>query len=529
MHLEVSGDGRKTALYAGLFFGAFFVLLLFFFEPRWETNDDVGMSMVAHGYGIVAKGSPNLIFSNVVWGYIVRAIPGTDSVVGYSIATMLVLFVVGAMSLAWVLYAGNGILLALTITVLIFARPILVPQFTINAGLLLTTAFFCFYLHQKHKSMSVLALGVVLASMSWWVRSQEFLLVLALAAPFARWRNMFTNKSIVSICAIFAIIVVSTLLDKLAYDGQDWLAFHDLNLVRAAFTDFGIGEVIKKRPDVLSSANYSVNDIDLISRFFFVDGNIASPSALQQMISNVGGLRSTLDGGNLLQALKVLYSPALLPLFLGTVFALCLRPSWKIVLSWGIFLASICLMGLLGRPAIVRVYIPLLSFLVLAPFIDKPLNGWRSGVAGLGFGVLAFLNFTQVTELSRGLSQSDRVARESLSNFPQAVTVGWGAAFPFEAMSPVLHVSPQMRSLKLYSLGVFTLAPFSVAYDETEHGRSLIAELLRGGISLVAFPRDMRLLEKYCEEHYAGKLLTDAPQAGQNALVSHVRCAPAKL
>ena len=50
----------------------FVFALCLFFEPRWETNDDVAMSMVAHGYGIAAVGMPNLIFSNVVWGYLVQ-------------------------------------------------------------------------------------------------------------------------------------------------------------------------------------------------------------------------------------------------------------------------------------------------------------------------------------------------------------------------------------------------------------------------------------------------------------------------
>ena len=44
---------------------AYLCLLYTIFSPRWETNDDVGMSMAAHGYGIAAFGSPKIIFSNV--------------------------------------------------------------------------------------------------------------------------------------------------------------------------------------------------------------------------------------------------------------------------------------------------------------------------------------------------------------------------------------------------------------------------------------------------------------------------------
>ena len=40
--------------------------------PYWESNDDVGMAMLAHGFGMAAQASPRLIFSNVVWGWLVR-------------------------------------------------------------------------------------------------------------------------------------------------------------------------------------------------------------------------------------------------------------------------------------------------------------------------------------------------------------------------------------------------------------------------------------------------------------------------
>lgn len=68
---------QETSRFVWDFFVAmvFVFILCIFFEPRWVTNDDVGMSMVAHGYGIAAVDMPNLVFSNVIWGYLVRVIP----------------------------------------------------------------------------------------------------------------------------------------------------------------------------------------------------------------------------------------------------------------------------------------------------------------------------------------------------------------------------------------------------------------------------------------------------------------------
>ena len=127
-----------------------------FFTPQWETNDDVGMSMAAHGYGIAATGSPNLIFSNVIWGYLVRSIPQINGVLGYSIATMLVLVIFGMVMLYALRRLGFGWLVSLAVLALVLVRPILFPQFTINAGLLTVGAIVCWHLYGNQGSKRAL-------------------------------------------------------------------------------------------------------------------------------------------------------------------------------------------------------------------------------------------------------------------------------------------------------------------------------------------------------------------------------------
>lgn len=56
------------------------------FAPVWETNDDV--AMVAHGYGFADQPSPNLLFSNVIWGHLVQSLNGLFGLQGYSVGTL---------------------------------------------------------------------------------------------------------------------------------------------------------------------------------------------------------------------------------------------------------------------------------------------------------------------------------------------------------------------------------------------------------------------------------------------------------
>ena len=61
---------KNSRLMLDIFISVVFVFTLcFFFDPHWETNDDIAMSMVVHGYGIASVGMPNLVFSNIVWGH----------------------------------------------------------------------------------------------------------------------------------------------------------------------------------------------------------------------------------------------------------------------------------------------------------------------------------------------------------------------------------------------------------------------------------------------------------------------------
>ena len=57
---------------------------------------------------IIEYGSPNLIFSNVLWGYLIRGIPPINGVLGYSIGTITVLLMVRWAMLYFLLRPRGG-------------------------------------------------------------------------------------------------------------------------------------------------------------------------------------------------------------------------------------------------------------------------------------------------------------------------------------------------------------------------------------------------------------------------------------
>ena len=149
--------------------------------------------MVAHGYGVAAFGTPNIIFSNVLWGYLVRAIPQIGGILGYSIATLGVLITVGAVVL-FGLYGSVRLHSSLSMLALLLVRPVLLPQFTINAGLLLVSAIICCHLFARQDNWQARLIGCLLAFSSYLVRSNEFLLVLFVALPLLPWRTLLLRR-----------------------------------------------------------------------------------------------------------------------------------------------------------------------------------------------------------------------------------------------------------------------------------------------------------------------------------------------
>ena len=523
--------GSELWLIAGsLAVAAGFVLFLcLVFGAKWETNDDVAMSMVAHGYGVAAFGSPNLIFSNVLWGYLVRAIPQINGTLGYSTATLAVLIIVGSVLLFGMYELRAGAIASLSAFALLMARPVLFPQFTINAGLLTIGAIVCWRLFALQFDRKALFAGCVLAFAAYLVRRNEFLLLFFVALPLVPWRILFQRRSFqVSILALAAAIALSGVIDRKAYEGPEWKAFNELNAVRAPFNDFGADQYLKKRPDIMAGFGFSANDIDLIREWFFVDPKIANPRALKGMLDKLGPLPSQQNAiANGWAGVQTLWDPKLLPLALTALLLALLRPSWQAAASWGLCIGAVFLMGLSGRPGILRVYVPLTSLLVIAPFLAKQVadsrNRLLTGVLLLAMVVNTSLVFAE----SKTLQDSVEKTRQELDGFPRGPVVIWGIGFPLEDVYPVAGASPSTMSCRFYGLGAFTLAPFSVAYKEQQKGRGMIDLLSKEkGVPIVANERCIKCLEIYCKEHLHGEMEELSSQRFGEVTVSWRRCEP---
>ncbi len=503
----------------------FVVLLCSLFEPKWQTNDDIAMSMVAHGYGIAKYASSELFFSNVIWGHLVRAIPSIGGVLGYSAATLVVLTSVGAM-LVFSILRGHGWIAGLSVMTMVLTRPLLFPQFTINAGLLVVAALLCLSRYEHHRSWVLIIIGCVFAYLGFLIRPREFLLILAIGLPLIPWRALLSSKpACFMVLILIGVMALSTVIDQKTYQTQQWKAFKALNSVRTPITDYGADQQLKQRPDLLAQHGYSTNDIDLLRRWFFLDSELADPGRLKAMLSQLKELPKagwTFDKG--WKGVEALWHPKLLVLTLAAVLLVVLRPKLSVVLSFGLCVAAAFAIGLSGR-TVQRVFIPMASLLVVAPMLTTPLRSWHRWVGNVVLVVAAVINTNQVISESELLRHHAVEVRQALTAFPTDPVVIWGSGFPFEDVYSVLNREQSFQSLQLLPMGVFTLAPFAVNSLDKSLAISAIEGLVsEGGASFVATQTAFNLLANYCSEHLNGSLIELSVQHFGDVELSQRRC-----
>jgi MFS family permease len=528
----LSGMKNRPAHLAFLSVATLIAALFLGFNPRWETNDDVVMSMAAHGYGLAAYGTPNLIFSNVLWGYVVRTIPSINGVLGYSIATMAVLLVFGWATLYFLLRLGTGYLLGLLAVTALIVRPTLFPQFTINAGLLTVAAVIGWQVHARLGGKGNLVAACLLAFFGYLIRDKEFLLVLGVALPFLPWRALLERRQMrIAFLLLGVAIASAAAIDRWSYSGPEWQPYQNMNPNQAPLTDFlnyGAGNHLKQHPEILIRHHYSLNDVDLISDSFFVDPQIADPKSMKDMLAELSAIpmqEEHIKTGFV--AVTALFGTGFLPVIVSSLLLLVLMPRWSVTFAWIFCLTALFATGFMGRPSILRVYVPLMALLLLAPLVvGKYREGTRKWMATLTLFIACVVNAFLFLPAALTTKQWIQQVQRDIHGLPAGPIVVWASNFPFELTFPVLANDTYPRTIKLYGLNAFTHAPFSLENTQQSAGRGMIERLQTAtGIPIIASQRELEMLRIYCGERLNGQLRAVVTYQTPSLLIQQVRCA----
>jgi len=495
-------------------------LVLLFARKNWLTNDDIGMAMITGGYGITAVPTAGVVFSNVVWGWLLAHLPVIAGIEPYTLLTYAALLGSAAAILLALHRSGAPVLLGCSVVVVTFVPVLITPQFTFTAGYLAVAGLAVLLAWKDAPGRVHLWVAAALLLAAGLIRALEFLFVLGVSAPFliAQWRSLPHRRWFAVALALLVLLGTAHLIDMHYYAATDWTQFQGMNRVRTAFTDYRLKSYFDAYPDSLAGAPVSDTDLGMISNWFYADPKVFDPANFQPLVHAVDwGQRLSLNLGSRGQWLVLLRDQTFL--LCGAVLLLSLallrRSIRPALVSLGLLLAAVILLQALGRAGMTRVYLPAMAAMALL-YLMSARDPTRSGMTEAGALAMAaalFLTLYDAYPRVQGVEHQTAALDKALCSLPQEpLWVVWGnPSFPYQMLyrpgsQAHPHCAPQM-----YSLGSMQLAPFELDTVRRHTGAPDLVSALRGGKEIYLFtdPRRLSLLQDYFAVHYKTALIAE--------------------
>lgn len=503
-------------------------------EPYWQTNDDVGMAMRVEGFGSIAVPSRNLIFSNALWGAFIQCIPSIRGLLGYSLVTYLVLLAVALVACHFLIRRGMGPWAAVVAVFSVFFYPCVFPQFTVVSGLAGMAAVLALLDYRERRGNGELFLCFILALVSYLIRWNEFLFIVAVSIPLWLSLRILRDRAFLLLfLAITAASLAAIAFDRASYSDVSWAKYNAFNAVRVKLTDYGLADYLKTLP-LHSSSELSVNDFDLLRNWFFVDDNLTSSRTMEALRQAVPGeLSAPRSVGRGIESIRSAWQdPRAFPLALAGLVIGALLGSLRVWLCLFLFYAGLFYTGYIGRPGVFWAYYPALSACLLWMIAQaSTLRGTRRWLAYIALCSLAASTFWQTVKQHQQIDGMVQDIRRDVKELGTDVIVTWGGYFPYEYVYSPFDRNLHNAGFRFYSLSSGTYAPTSLAYRlESEKPGWFVQRLLSSqGLDFSGYadrpiPAQGEYLRNYCMQRHQGELELKVVKNLGSIVVVNARC-----
>jgi hypothetical protein len=375
------------------------------------------------------------------------------------------------------------------------------PQFTVNSGLLGVAGILGILCYIKTGQKRHLITALMLCFYSYLIRNQEFYFVVIVSLPLLLNRKLVTDRRFLIWISIFTIIcVIAGYVNFVSLHMPSLNAYNAFKKVCYSLVDYGGGQYLLLHPDLLAKYNYTVNDINLLASWFFADKQISNPVLLGILLSHYNFLTHLIVNYKLgIIALRALFDTQILPLTCLSIMGIILsKQKLKLLSLFMLFTICIVILGLLGRPAVLRVYYPIMALLTIIAllYIARPNYYVCLVIISTVFMIKQqyFLNQERL-EIAR-LTTKD--VSEAISS--EKLVVEWAGEFPFEYY--YLPLQRIKTNIHIYSLGGFFYLPNTYASNGEVTNNSIVNWLVQAkNIDIITNEGAIRLLSTYCEEH----------------------------
>lgn len=486
----------------------------------WDSNDDVHMAMITHGYGIVSAPSPDVVYSNVIWGWIAMHLGTPFGVEGYTVLMYAVLLASGA-AMTWVLYRSEApALVGAALLLVMYFHTLLEPQFTVTAGYAAAAgvALLCSLREGAARRMAVL--GALFLSVSALLRLQELLFVCLVSAPLLAWAlyrrrgdRGWRPPAAALLCSLL-LVTGCKLVDMQHYSGPEWTRFKQMNQLRRPFTDYGMARYFEAHPDLLAGTGFSRDDMRMLENWFFLDDKVYSPDRLRALLQKVDVLDYVESNLLRYRSLGAPLGEIQIDLLLTLLVVALVASRNRAAAACGLlfFLAAVAVFLMLGRAWATRVYPGPLAALAVLCLLEP--RRWRLPLlplTGLAVAGIAVYNAWTFLHWRMELERRVEATQRGICTIPAGeLQVSWGETSGFaDRFIYTPRLPPGGRCpLTLYPIGVLELYPATLAqlYQSTGD-RSFVEALLAGQhFNLLTSDDHIELLRRYVQQHYGATL-----------------------
>jgi hypothetical protein len=513
---------------------------LAFFNPRYETNDDVMMNLIAAGRAFADRPDEHLLFINVVLGWpLSRLYMLAPAVPWYGISQFAALLAAAAGTAYALLRVGPS--LRRLVVVWIFFVMAMLPclilmQYTKTAFLVSLAGMLLFLAPLRGaapwpRAAEVAAgLLVLLGSL---IRIQSFLMAAVVAAPLvvvaiataprtALRRALLPSLTLAAVAALYFV-------NRGYYASDpDWHDFYANYAARSPFTDYQRYAYSDETEPAFEAIGWHKVDWEMLMNWFYADREIYSLQNLHEIAATVTPApRPPLKESVEALALGVVESPIWRQLVLATICVAVLTGS-----GWQRFLLPCALLGLaFGLAVFLRIYF------WNPPRVLVSLFAGALACCGLrpdgSVGAAAWSAVTRSTRIARAMAyvcaaymafqalngmswddsdgqflhaESTRVVRR-MDLRSDKLYVAWREQFPFEHLVVPLQDPTILRNFRCLSLSCVLDTPFTERRLRDFNIDDIYKAVWeRPDVFLVSHQKLLDFFERYVRLHYKTEL-----------------------
>ena len=499
------------------------VIIWIIFPPVYFKNDDVIMSMISGGYGQMYEKSNLIMASNIILGQLSVFLPNFFGVVPYNYLNVLFL------SISFIILGEtiNKITKKFLISVIVLLASSLFilirPTFTTIAGFLSVTAMLNIYLYNKNSEKKHLLYGFTLLLFASLIRDEMviffviFTFVIIVQSLKNNRREVLTSASIFSI-----LFIITQIINRIPYNSDYLKQLKEFLLVLDPIVNYNADRSILQKTELLLLNNYTINDINLIRNWYFLDLHMIDPSRLMNLLSEAGwrGRTVNLDiSESITNSLNLITNYPLNVILLSSIILMIFsNRNYVLKVLWVLSLLSVIMGALIGRQ-LDYVYYPIFMFLFILIYVNFDQSKTRSKVLIISSSTLIGLSGINAYQSATINIEKTQKSYQNLSADKIWVI---GGGLPLELIYPVLEKPIKGPEIIASDWSIFTPKSYFQKYNSQNN---FVLDLKsQNGVNVIANNYHIPLIQIYCKEKFGSDLLKTDLLQNEVVRIENLKC-----